>query len=115
MTALIVIGSIVAYLGAAVFAARRRYAAMRPYTEPLNCECAYPGTFSSHSQRCYRRSGMIDTTGEAATFALLQGLFWWLVIPAFLAIGLVQRGQRQLPEEVEAKNARLERDLGIKP
>lgn len=111
MTALIVVASVLGYLVLTVLAARWRYQAIRPYTEPLACTtknlCG-----ASHFDSCYRRWGLVDSKGEAVVFALLAGLVWPFILPALLATrlltGVVVAGGRQLPEELAAEIKRLE-------
>lgn len=107
MTALIVVGSLLGYIALALFAARWRYQAIRPYTEPLACTtknlCG-----ASHFDSCYRRWGLVDSKGEAVVFALLAGLVWPLIVPARLSARFVAGGGRQLPEELDAEIKRLE-------
>lgn len=116
MTGLIVAASIVAYLALTLTAARIRYNALRPWTEPLNCKTTYSCSPGRHHRSCYRRGySLIDTSGEAAMYALLQGLAWWALLPLALASWFIRRGHRPLLEEVQARNARLERELGMRP
>lgn len=112
MTALIAVASVLAYLTLTLLAARHRFQAIRPYTEPLACEWPYHGD-GAHRERCYSRPGTsADTKGEALFFALLTGLAWPLIIPFTIparAVGrFVTGGARQLPAEVAAETRRLE-------
>lgn len=108
MTAFIAIASVLAYVAMTLLVARWRYAATRPYTEPLACEWRYHRSPSDHIESCYRRYGMIDTTGEATAFALLLGLAWPFIWPAMLIRRIVTAGTRELPEETQAQIRRLE-------
>lgn len=108
MTALIPLASVIAYLALTLLAARWRYQAIRPYTEPVRCET--PGVHrerGEHLDSCYRRYGYVDG-GEAVFFALLTGLAWPFILPAIAVAHFVKAGARQLPEELAAEIKRLE-------
>lgn len=107
-TALVAWLCVAAYTALTLLAARWRYAAIRPYTEPVSCRDWAGCDRGRHDQRCYRRFGMVDSSGEAVFFALLTGLAWPLILPGVLARRLVISGARELPEETEAKIKRLE-------
>lgn len=107
MTTLITLASLLAYFALILLAARWRYQAIRPYTEPLACK-APRVCGGQHYASCYRRSGMIDTTGEAVVFSLLTGLAWPFIIPAIIVARIVKAGGRQLPGELAAEIKRLE-------
>lgn len=108
MTALVGLACTFAYLAMALVAARWRYRAIRPYTEPLGCENPSLCQGTWHSSSCYRRSGMIDTTGEAVFVALLTGLAWPFIVPAMGVRRFVTSGDRVLPGELQAQIRRLE-------
>lgn len=95
------------YAAMVLRAARWRYAAIRPYTEPLSCDAPLVCQ-GRHLASCYRRWGHVDTTGEALCFALLTGLMWPLILPASLLRSAVTAGTRPLPEETAAAISRLE-------
>jgi hypothetical protein len=109
VTALVAVACTCAYLAIALVTARWRYRAIRPYTEPLACETRslHGGTYG-HREWCYRRYGMIDTTGEAVAFALLLGLVWPFIAPAMAVRRFVISGDRVLPGELQAQIKRLE-------
>ena len=115
MGGLIALASVLGYLLCGVVTARKWYAHIRPWTEPV--ACAYTDRHK-HADFCYRRWGEVDNPGEAAGFAALAGLLgpFWLLGQA--AIQLVRfgitHGQPQLPEERDAALARLERETGMK-
>lgn len=108
MGALITALSLLAYAAMTLLVARWRYAATRPYTEPLACDWSHHRRPGDHIGSCYRRYGMIDTTGEALTWALLLGLVWPFIGPAMLVRKIVTAGTRELPEETRAQIRRLE-------
>jgi hypothetical protein len=116
MTALIVIASVGAYLAAMMLTARAWYARIRLLSEPLACTWERSLYLShKHDSRCYRQSStsLIGSNTEAATYGLLVGLIWPAFGPWMLAVHLVQSGQKSTLAELEAKNARLERELGM--
>jgi hypothetical protein len=99
---------VVAYLTLTLLAARWRYQAIRPYTEPLSCTTPSTCRDGHQYDSCYRRWGLVDTNGEAVVFAFLTGLAWPCV-PLAIALGrFVSAGNRQLPEELAAEIKRLE-------
>lgn len=110
MSALIVTATLLTYAAMTLLIARWRYAATRPYTEPLACTYSHHTSPRFHIDSCYSRNpdSLITTTGEAVTFALLLGLAWPLIAPALLVRRVVTAGSRQLPEELAAEIRRLE-------
>jgi hypothetical protein len=108
LTVLIPIASVLGYFALTLVAARWRYRAIRPYTEPVRCE--YPARHrqrSDHDDACYRRYGYVDG-GEAVVFALLTGIVWPFILPAIAVAHVVKAGAKQLPEELAAEIKRLE-------
>lgn len=118
MTAwLIAIAATAAYLAGLVIMTRWRYAATRPYTEPLNCRYRYACENGGHSSRCYQRndSTLIESATEALVYALLLAMIWPLVVIGFGCLAAARKiaGSRELPEERAARVKRLERELGL--
>jgi hypothetical protein len=109
VSALIPLACVTAYTALTLAAARWRFRAIRPYTEPLSCSTPLAcRDRPRHHDSCYRRRGMIDTRAEAVAFALLTGLAWPLILPAMAVSRIVSAGPRVLPEELAAQIKRLE-------
>lgn len=115
MTALIVIASSLAYLAGWLLTARSRYARTRLLSEPLNCQWPALHSNGTHDSMCRRQSpeSLTDSDAEAAAIAMMLGLIWPLIGPAMLLMWAVQSGHRATLVELEARNARLERELGM--
>jgi hypothetical protein len=110
VSALIPLACVAAYTALTLAAARWRFRAIRPYTEPLSCTTPLSCRDGDHYDSCYRRrrGSMISTTGEGVVFALLTGLAWPLILPAMAVSRIVSAGPRVLPEELAAQIKRLE-------
>jgi hypothetical protein len=114
ITILIAAGASLAYAAGWRQAARYWYRKLRPYTEPLSCNSGY--SFHEHSEYCYQREhSVIESAREAAIWAGLIALIWPLALIlaglARLTWRAVASGDRPRPEELQAKIARLEREL----
>jgi hypothetical protein len=113
---LIAAPSVVIFAVGFVLMGRATYARKRPFTEPLACERP-AACFHTHYSGCYRRPGtLVDSDSEAVWTALLYGVGWPAVLTAcaVAALGrLVLSSRKPLPGEVDARNARLERELGL--
>lgn len=113
MIVAIAIVSVLAYLTGWEYTARWWFRKIRPYSEPLGCQGDY--SWHEHSKYCYtREDSVITTNSEAAGWAALTGLAWPLVIIGTLVTGHIIRSDRPLREEMQAKIARLERELNEK-
>lgn len=111
MSAVIAAVASLAYAACWLAAARWWYGRIRPWSEPL--ACSYPGLCrwrGAHGASCYRRWGMVDGRGEAAFWALLFGVTGPLAAVVILAGRVIMASPRPLPEELEARTARLERE-----
>lgn len=108
MTALVTLAAVLAYAAGIMLAARWRYRAIRPYTEPLSCASPSLHSNGGHWKTCYRRYDIIDSTAEAVISALQTGLIWPFIAPALGVRRLVTSGARTLPEELRAQIERLE-------
>lgn len=126
------LASSLAYLAVLVLVARRTYARVRPYSEPLNCDrcilcdCSDGLGGSGRNGHCYegncwKRPGGVTYPAAAVSWALADGLLWpVLLLYLFLlrplghaASSVITSGAPVTAEEREAKISRLERDLHI--
>lgn len=117
LTALMVSGSVLGYITAALGAARFRYQRIRPWTEPLACikagSCAEGRhwRYKRDSDRgCFRRWGAVDTVNDALCNAAAVGLFWPFLLGGLCAIigftWVVTTNRKPLLPEITAKNMR---------
>jgi hypothetical protein len=113
---LIAVPAILTYLTGTVALARWRFRQTRPFTEPLACEWSHHRKPEDHISLCYHRNSrtLIDSNGEAATFAVLVGLAWPLAWLPLAIMRLIMSGAPPTPEEVTAKIRRQEREAGIR-
>ncbi len=110
MTLIIALCATLGYLAAVVATGRIWYGHIRPWSEPLACASSYHGEVNRHNSDCYRRYGYVNTELEAAGYAFAVGLTGPLGLIAFGCMALISGRPRRLPEEVQAKIGRLERE-----
>jgi hypothetical protein len=99
-----------AYFLAMLLTARAAYRRIRPWTEPLACRTP-TDRYHEHDGSCYERAGVDGA--EAKVFSVLMGAVWPLTLAMLAVIKVVTFGQQPFRAEVEARNERLERELGL--
>lgn len=116
---MIAVWIILAYVVSGLLLARRLYRSLRPLTVPMTC--ISPGNkYHEHYGGCYRQPGvgatmMVDSTGEAVTFAVMAGMLWPVLCLGMAVRFVVTAGNgRQRPDEMEARIHELESQLGIR-
>jgi len=115
MSALIAWSCVAAYLTIGLLSARRWFGSIRPYREPIKCHYDYRG--HEHIGSCYERIDTIDTQGIAVFVAICGGLFWpvtWLCVLSGPPLRRwFAKASPDLPEEVEAKISRMEKEMNL--
>jgi hypothetical protein len=92
---------------------RFTYLRVRPMTEPACCTSPKRHSRDGHKPACYQVMRGIQDESDARFSAFIAGATWPLAVAWFIFAVLPFRNPPPRPEEITARNRKLEKELGI--